>query len=434
MAPFVLRGWILRKILIAVFLAALAVPAWLTAQEQKSESPQQYVVTDLGTLGGTFSVGLGINNKRLVNGNSTLPGDTQVHAFLWRNGAITDLGTLGGPNSNSNSPLNDRGEVTGFSDTATPDPLGEDFCAFGTSLICLPFLWRDGVMTPLPTLGGNNGQAFEINNRGQAAGNAENSTIDATCVPPQVPQFRPVIFEKGEAQELPILAGDADGFAVAINDRGLVVGSSGNCATPDAHAVLWQPHDEEEAQNESDRFIVTNLGSLGGTASNDPQDINNAGEVVGSSSLSDGTVHAFLWTPDMGMQDLGTLPGDTTSFGSGINSKGQVVGSSLDATGNTRAFVRRNGVLTDLNTVIPAGSSLFLFDAFGINDRGDIVGDALDLNTGETHAYLASPCHAEEADNAGCKAAPGGANLSQRPKVVLPESARRLLRRRLGHH
>jgi probable HAF family extracellular repeat protein len=416
------------------FLAGLAVPVGLTAQEQKSESPQQYVVTDLGTLGGTFSVGLGISKKRLVNGNSTLPGDTQVHAFLWRNGTITDLGTLGGPNSNSNSPLNDRGEVAGFSNTATPDPLGEGFCPFGTSLICLPFFWRDGVMTPLPTLGGNNGQAFEINNRGQAAGIAENSTKDPTCVAPQVLQFKPVIFERGEIQELPTLAGDADGFAVAINERGLVVGSSGNCATPDAHAVLWQPHDEGEAQNEGERFIVTNLGSLGGTASNDPQDINNAGQVVGSSSLSDGTIHAFLWTPDKGMQDLGTLPGDVMSFGNGINRRGQVVGSSLDANGNTRAFVRQNGVLTDLNTLIPAGSSLFLFDAFGINDRGDIVGDALDMNTGETHAYLASSCDAEDANNAGCKASPGGANLSQRPKVVLPESARRLLRRRLGPH
>ena len=77
---------------------------------------------------------------------------------------MTDLGTLGGPNSFAGFPLNERGEVTGEAETSTPDPFGEDFCAFGTNFVCLAFLWEDRVMTPLPTLGGNNGAANEINN------------------------------------------------------------------------------------------------------------------------------------------------------------------------------------------------------------------------------------------------------------------------------
>jgi probable HAF family extracellular repeat protein len=406
------------------FVAALAMPIRLAAQ---GPGPQQYVVTDLPTLGGTKSVAVGVNGKRWVNGVSSLPGNQTSRAFLWRNGVTNDLGTLGGPNSFSGFPLNDRGDVAGYSDTTSPDPNGEDFCSFGTFLVCQPFLWRDGVMTPLPTLGGNNGQALEINNRGQIAGQAENTTKDPTCSGIQVLQFRPVIYEKGGIQELPTFAGDMDGFATAINDSGQVVGASGNCATPDLHALLWQPQDG--------RFMVTNLGSLGGTAPNSPQDINNKGHVVGVSSLSDGTFRAFLWTKENGIEDLGTLqPGDLATLGFSINSKDQIVGTSIDAGGLAHAFLRQDGVMTDLNDLILAGSPLFLLDAFAINNRGDIVGDAFDLNTGEFHAYLATPCEAENANNEGCKAAPGGADPRQRSKVVLPANARRLLRQRLGHH
>jgi len=412
------------------FAAAVAMPIRLAAQ-----GPQQYVVKDLHTLGGTASVAVGVNGKLWVNGSSFLSGNQTSRAFLWRNGVMSDLGTLGGPNSSSTFPLNDRGEVAGYSDTTSPDPNGENFCQFFSSLVCQPFLWRDGVMTPLPTLGGNNGQALEINNRGQAAGNAENTTRDPTCVAPQVLQFKPVIYEKGGIQELPTFAGDTDGFANAINDSGQVVGASGNCATPDLHALLWQPRGGPVAQNEGERFSVTNLGSLGGTASNSPQDINNKGHVVGVSSLSDGTLHAFLWTRENGIQDLGTLqPGDLATLGFAINSKDQIVGTSIDANGNAHAFLRQGGVMTDLNTLIPAGSPLFLLDAFAINDRGDIVGDAFDVNTGEFHAYLATPCDAENAENEGCRATPGRADPRQGSKVVLPDNARRLLRQRLGHH
>jgi len=165
--------------------AALALPVRLAAQEQQP----RYRVKDLGTLGGTFSLAGGINNRGEVEGFSTLPGDTARHAFLWRRGRMIDLGTLGGPNSAAFWRPSESGQVGGHAETSTPDPLGEDFCGFGTNLICLPFVWNRGAMTSLPTLGGSNGIANGFNSRGQVAGVAENTTPDPTCVriPPSPP-------------------------------------------------------------------------------------------------------------------------------------------------------------------------------------------------------------------------------------------------------
>ena len=59
----------------------------------------RYVVVDLGTLGGSFGLAFGINDKGQVDGFANLPGDNAQHAFVYAKGVMTDLGTLGGPNS-----------------------------------------------------------------------------------------------------------------------------------------------------------------------------------------------------------------------------------------------------------------------------------------------------------------------------------------------
>ena len=92
------------------------------------------------------------------------------------------VGTLGGTNTTSNwGEINDFGLIVGESETAVLDPNGEDICGFGTHLTCRPFLWEFSKMRALPTLGGNNGQASSINNRGQIVGFAENGALDTTC-------------------------------------------------------------------------------------------------------------------------------------------------------------------------------------------------------------------------------------------------------------
>src|SRR2546423_11491829 len=68
------------------------------AQAPTKAKKAQYNVSNLASLGGTSSGGNTINNLSWVAGYSRLPNRNR-HATLWRNGLLTDLGTLGGPNS-----------------------------------------------------------------------------------------------------------------------------------------------------------------------------------------------------------------------------------------------------------------------------------------------------------------------------------------------
>lgn len=355
-----------------------------------------YDVTHLSSLGGTSSGGNSINNPREVAGSSNLLGDQTTHAALWQDGSLIDLGTFGGPNSNVAWPgQNNGGMIVGIAETATMDSLGEDWSCWAffpsvTGHTCLGFVWESGVMTPLPTLGGNNGFATGVNSRGQVVGWAENTVHDPTCNSPQVLQFRAVMWEpkKGGIQELPPLPGDSTSAATAINNRGQVVGISGSCDIAvgrfsAAHAVLWE------------KGTATDIGNLGGVSWNTPMAINQRGDVVGFSNPpgdEDGSfnAHAFLWTESGGIQDLGTLPGDRTSQALGINAQGQVVGVSRGP-GGSRAFLWQDGVLTDLNDFVAPGYSGRLLYAGDINDAGVITGAALDPATGETLTFVATP-------------------------------------------
>ncbi len=409
----------LTRISGAALLAVLAMPAQMIAQGEQEHTRERfphYRVKDLGTLGGTFSQAFGINNRGHVTGDASLR-NGDLHAFLWtKHTGMQDLGTLGGPNSIAHA-LNDRDEVPIVSDTSTPDPFGENFCAFGTPLICLGGVWKNGVIKPLPTLGGNNAQAHTINNRGQVVGFSENDTPDPSCAlatPSQVFDYEAVIWEpNGTIHELRPLHDDTVGFAYSINARGQAVGSSGICANTQLvpvglgpHAVLW----------ESDRS-PKDLGSLGGTK-NTATAINDRGEVIGASNLpGDKTTHAFLWTKERGIKDLGTVGADVSSTAApkkAINNKRQVVGASCSTadpisglfSGKCRAFLWQDNVMKDLNALIPADSNpdqLYLFLGFGINDAGEIAGWAVEKSTGDVHAFLATPCHRHEDGRECCE-------------------------------
>ncbi len=391
-------------------LAALTLPQPCRAQQ---ELPR-YTVQDLGTLGGSFSWAYGINNKGSVSGMAYLFGDTAVHAFLWQNGRMTSLGTLGGSNSWAIYKPNDSNAVVGGAETSFPDPSGEDFCnfGFGTNLTCVPFLWRQGVMTSLPTLGGNNGTAGYINNRGQIVGAVENTTPDSCGL--NSFEIRPVLWQHGQINELPLLASDTNGVANSINDNGRAVGWSGCTPFLSSNAVLWE------------RGTVTSLGNMGGASG--ANGINNRGQIFGYSYLSDNmTFHAVLWERDMAMRDLGMLSGDAYSEAWGIDDKGRVVGGSYDANYSGRAFLWQDGVMVDLNTLIPADSQWFLVEADGINAGGEIVGLAFNMATGEAHAFLATPKGSvPEADAFAAQVA--------RPTPVLPKNVLKMVQQRMIRH
>lgn len=165
------------------------------------------VLTDLGTLpGGSISYGYGINNNGQVVGASTNSAG-QFHAVLWDNGAIVDLGTLPGKTASYARAINDAGQIVGDSTTGYPNYSSR------------AFLWANGVMTDLGNVVDNDYvSAIDINNLGQVIGSARTAT-----------QYRSTAFlwSNGTITNLnPVIGGAELGgcYASAINDAGQITG------------------------------------------------------------------------------------------------------------------------------------------------------------------------------------------------------------------
>jgi len=388
-------------ILIAVCFGPLA-----SVHAQKPEamkSGSQYQVSTLPDFGGTSSGGNSINDQSWAAGYSRMP-NRDRHATLWRSRLLTDLGTLGGPNSSVTwNVKNTQGIIVGISQTADPEPLGEAWssAAFYSSphnvgYINLGFVWQNNQMRGLPVFpGGNNGFATGANNLGQVVGWAENGVHDNACVSPQVLQFHPAMWTLGPDQihDLPLITGDSSGAATAINDNGQIVGISGICdqavgRRTAKHAVLWQ--------NGTVTDIYPNPAAPWW---NTPTAINQRGDVVGFAgdpAFFEGDVlHAFMWTREDGIRQLKPLPNRTPphvdSEAYGINEARQVVGVSCDADQvDCRAVIWNHGnTPKDLND-LKGSFPLKLTNAKGINDKGEITGRASD-DTGVLTAYLAVP-------------------------------------------
>src|SRR5689334_5281200 len=420
-------------------LLALLVITFSWATEARAPKRARYLVRDLGSLpGGTTSYAFDMNDAGWVAGSSTLtPDGAYQHGVLWHDHNVTDLGTLGGPNSEAGGP-NASLEAALIAETSKADPNGEDFCGFGTHLQCLAAIWRpdsnqplSGTLTALaPLPGGNNSQAYGLNNRGQVVGFAENGAFDSTCITPSlVHRFEAVIWGvSGGIRRLRPLAGDTVSFAFGINDGGEAVGGSGLCSNtslppiqPSApHAVLW----EEDGS-------PRDLGNLGGTF-NLASAINNRGDVDGTAQVPDGTLHAFLWTRQTGMRDLGTLPGDFLSIApccNTVNDRREVVGFSIPGPGGGgRAFIWQDGVMSDLNDLAP-GSPLYLLAAQAINSRGEIVGIGA-TPTGELHAFLAIPRNGGDEDESVSRPQAGETVYDQRAPITARLYSSKPMRRR----
>jgi probable HAF family extracellular repeat protein len=297
--------------------------------------PPAYTVIDLGTLGGSFTAGYGINASGQVAGYSFTPGDASVHAFLY-DGTLHDLG------EGAAFSINDSGQVTGRSGSGHA------------------FLY-DGTMKDLGTLGGTTSEGRGINDSGHVAGYSR-TTDDA---------FHAFLYD-GTLNDLGTLGG-TNSLAFGINDKAQVTGDS-NTTGGEIHAFLYDG-------------AMHDLGTLGGGQSG-AVGINASGQVTGySATTGDAAFHAFLY--DGTLHDLGTL-GGIHSHGNGINASGHVVGDSLTRGGLRHAFMYTSGSgMIDLNSLIDPLSGWELSVANAINDARQITG--FGQVGGETHAFLLTP-------------------------------------------
>lgn len=392
--------------------AAPTIASTFGATHAAPPNPTRYAITDLGTLpGGSFSQAAGNTLGGLVAGGGT-GADGLEHAVLWVRGRATDIGPSG-VNSDAFA-VNLFGRVGGQTEIDAADPLGENFCAYGTGRQCRPFAWQGGRMQLLPLLGGHNGSVGDsVNLLGQIAGVAETGKLDPNCpqevsaggTGPQRLAFKPVLWgpQPGSVRELATLPGDDVGVAFWVNDLGQAVGVTGTCANTSLpplsvgrHAVLWE--------RDGTPVDLGNLGGVGDPAQpgvgNVAHAINLRGEVVGVSALPGNTAaHGFLWTRARKMRSLDPLPGHAQSGALAVNNFGDAVGVSFSGmlwdavqSGNASAVLwRSGGAPVDLNALVAQPTPLFMLFAFSINDAGEIVGLAFDADSGEVHGFRATP-------------------------------------------
>jgi probable HAF family extracellular repeat protein len=376
------------------------------------------VTTDLGTLpGGASSFAYAVNEHGLIVGQSQngsidpLTGLPEVRGVLWRNGQIIDLGTLGGNASNANA-INDHSQVVGAATNETFDPFASvpqaachvltttGACSgstFASNALFSPsttetraFLWHDGFMRDLGTLGGPDSAALIINDDGEVAGWSYTSFVANPST--GTPTVDPFLWspEDGKMTDLGSLGGTF-GAPFFMNNRAQVIGVSNLAGDLIVHPFIWSKSEG-----------MKDLGTLGGTYGH-PNWINDEGEVVGFAQFAgDQTGHAFLWRNGV-MTDLGTIGTDPASEAGSINSRHQIVGGTFIFGGfDLHGWLWENGgPIVDLDTLILPGSGLTVFAGNLINNRGEIAGRGR-LPNGDEHAILLIPCDENHPDIEGC--------------------------------
>ena len=189
-------------------------------------------MTDLGTLGGDFSRANGINDSgQVVGGAETADG--AIHPFLWENGTMTDLGLVSGFNGARAIRNTESGFICGF----TQDPNGATVPEGGERH---GFLYRDGAFTDLGTLGGPNSYGFGVNSAGQVVGRSDIPAGSSD----DTPYGHGFLWMDGTMHDLNDLLVPGSGLVIAeafgITDTGLIIGG-GMMANGVEHAVLLTP-------------------------------------------------------------------------------------------------------------------------------------------------------------------------------------------------
>lgn len=326
-------------------------------------------ITDLGALqGATFSQGWGINNSGQVTGYSITA--SGIYAFLYSNGTMQSLGTLPTRLGSYGRAINDSSQVAGFAQGPYP---------------IQAFLYSGGSMQNIGTLpNGWAAGATGINNSGQVTGWSQ----------PYIPRFgvnheHAFIYQNGSMTDLGSLGtGTANASAGnGINNKGDVTGWTGGGTggvNTAVHAFIYS------------NGVMQDINNLAGANASYGLAINNSDQVTGWYNSPSTGQRAFLYSGGQ-MVGLGTLKegqfAGQYSMGNAINSAGQVVGWSDVFIGNSNnqvqhAFIYSNGTMTDLNSLLSPNSGWDLTSAQGINDHGQITGYG--TFNGQTQAFVMS--------------------------------------------
>jgi len=319
------------------------------------DAQTSYKITDLGALSSSgYSVARSLNLTAEITGAAGQNNSNASQAFLYSNGTMTGLGTLGGPSGIGNG-INASGVVAGYSENAN-----DTYRAFITS---------GGKLTDIGDLGGGSAVAYGINDVGQVVGSAVTANGEN----------HPFLYSGGKMIDLGTLGSkntDWWNSAQSVNNSGVVVGTSYD-ATGNFFGFVWR------------NGKMIKMGTLGGPWSQ-AYAINNKNQITGVAYTKSGLAHGFITAcGTCPMKDLGTFAGSTsTVWGFAINDSGVVVGQSTFAS-TYHAFIYSGGKIADLNKLIPSGSGWVLIDAEGINAGGQIVG--MGIHNGAEHGYLLTP-------------------------------------------
>ena len=195
---------------------------------------------------------------------------------------MRDLGSLGGtlamPGSFTSGPfgrvMNDQGHVAGTSLLLGDEERGA-------------FIWSNGQMTNLGSLGGNATDAYAINNNDQVVGRSRTANV--------VNSHHPFLWENGQMIDLGVIAACTRGTATTINSRGETAGGFGGCAAdPDDRASFRGFYLQKGKPIVDVNTLITSSSDIW---VDEISFINDAGQMVGSGILPDGSTRAVLLVP-----------------------------------------------------------------------------------------------------------------------------------------